>query len=49
MTYRPLNESRATRSVVWQPKKKATGEARNYWLHRAVGLRFFLIGTASGA
>jgi hypothetical protein len=42
--YRPLNASRATRSVVWQPKKRATGEARNYWLHRAVSLRFFLIG-----
>ncbi|MCX4481556.1 hypothetical protein OOK44_34825 [Streptomyces cellulosae] len=42
--YRPLNASRATRSVVWQPKKRATGEPRNYWLHRAVSLRFFLIG-----
>ncbi|MFE6555169.1 HNH endonuclease [Streptomyces sp. NPDC057746] len=42
--YRPLNASKATRSVVWQPKKRATGESRNYWLHRAVALRFFLIG-----
>jgi len=45
VTYRPLNAAKATRSVVWQPKKKATGEARNYWFHRAVGLRFFLIGS----
>jgi len=26
--------------VVWQPKKKSTGEPRGYWLHRAVQLRF---------
>jgi hypothetical protein len=44
VSYRPLNAERATRSVVWQPKKKATGEPRNYWLHRAVGLHFFLGG-----
>jgi hypothetical protein len=44
VSYRPLNAAKATRSVVWQPKKKATGEPRNYWLHRAVGLRFFLAG-----
>ncbi|MYS20489.1 hypothetical protein GA0115240_120411 [Streptomyces sp. DvalAA-14] len=44
VSYRPLNASKATRSVVWQPKKRTTGVARNYWLHRAVGLRFFLIG-----
>jgi hypothetical protein len=40
VTYRPLNASKATRSVVWQPVKKSTGEARGYWLHRAVHLRF---------
>ena len=34
VTYRPLNARKATRSVVWQPKKKSTGEARGYWLHR---------------
>jgi hypothetical protein len=39
-TYRPLNKERATRSVVWQPTARSTGEARNYWLHRAVSLRF---------
>lgn len=40
VTYRPLNAKQATRSVVWQPKKKSTGEPRGYWLHRAVQLRF---------
>ena len=40
VTYRPLNAKKATRSVVWQPKKRSTGEARSYWLHRAVHLRF---------
>jgi hypothetical protein len=40
VTYRPLNAKKATRSVVWQPKKKSTGEPRGYWLHRAVQLRF---------
>jgi hypothetical protein len=39
-TYRPLNQATATRSVVWQPTKKATGEGRGYWLHRAVSLKF---------
>jgi hypothetical protein len=42
--YKPLNARVATRSVVWQPMIKATGEVRSYWLHRAVGLRFFLVG-----
>lgn len=40
VTYRPLNATKATRSVVWRPVKQSTGEARNYWLHRAVHLRF---------
>ena len=40
MTYRPLNNPRATRKVVWQPVRQATGEPRNHWLHRAVHLRF---------
>lgn len=39
--YRPLNRRRASRTVVWQPKKKSTGEARPYWYHRAVALKFF--------
>ena len=28
VTYRPLNATKATRSVVWQPVKQSTGEAR---------------------
>lgn len=40
VTYRPLNNPRATRKVVWQPVRQATGEPRNHWLHRAVHLRF---------
>ena len=40
VTYRPLNVRKATRSVVWQPKQKSSGEPRGYWLHRAVQLRF---------
>lgn len=41
--YRPLNLGKATRSVVWQPKRKLTGEGQGYWYHRAVGLRFHRI------
>jgi hypothetical protein len=40
VTYRPLNNPRATRKVVWQPVRQSTGEPRNHWLHRAVHLRF---------
>lgn len=47
--YRPLNRRRASRTVVWQPKKKATGEARPYWYHRAVALRFLLTGNHTWA
>ncbi len=38
--YRPLNQSVATRKVVWQPRSRRTGEGRGYWYHRAVSLRF---------
>lgn len=44
VTYKPLNKQRASRTVVWQPKKKSTGEARPYWYHRAVALRFLRTG-----
>lgn len=40
VTYRPLNQAVATRKVVWQPVTKKTGQAKPYWLHRAVNLRF---------
>lgn len=39
VTYTPLRQKQATRKVVWEPKKKSTGEGRGYWLHRAVQLR----------
>lgn len=41
--YRPMNRSYARREVVWQPTRRDTGEARNYWLHRAVSLRFAMV------
>lgn len=40
VTYRPLNAKQATRQVVWQPRRKATGEPKPHWLHLAVSLRF---------
>jgi hypothetical protein len=43
--YRPLNsKGRSRRNVVWQPVRKATGEARSYWWHLAVGLSFLRVG-----
>lgn len=43
--YRPLNaKGRSKRNVVWQPMSKATGQARNYWWHLAVGLNFLRVG-----
>lgn len=42
--YRPLNaKGRSKRNVVWQPTKRATGEARNYWWHLAAGLSFLRV------
>lgn len=38
--YRSLGGRWSKRKAVWQPKKKATGEIRNYWWHLAVGLKF---------
>ena len=38
--YQPLNRAASEKSVVWKPKKRRTGEARNYWIHFAVALRF---------
>lgn len=42
--YRPLNQNRSTRNVVWQRRRRLTGEPRGYWYHRAVSLRFIKIG-----
>lgn len=47
VSYRPLNQRKARRKVVWQPEKKSTGEARPYWLHMAVSLRFLNISPGS--
>lgn len=46
VTYRPLNATQATRSVVWQPIRRQTGEPRKHWLHLAVSLQFLRIATA---
>ena len=40
VTYRPLNQKRSSKSVVWRPTRRKTGEPKNYWIHRAVRLRF---------
>ncbi len=40
IAYRPLNQRRTRRKVVWEPTSKKTGEGRGKWLHRAVALRF---------
>lgn len=43
ISYRPLNQSTATRQVVWQPVTKKTGEPKPYWYHLAVALQFHLV------
>jgi hypothetical protein len=45
--YRPLNADKATRAVVWQPTMRKSGEPRDYWLHRAVSLRFDRVSAES--
>jgi hypothetical protein len=45
VSYQPLNQSRARRKVVWQPTTRKTGRAKNYWLHRAITLRFLKVGS----
>lgn len=40
VTYRSMNKNRETRMVVWQPKKKSTGEPKNFWWHLAARLEF---------
>ncbi len=44
--YRPLNQSKSTKQVVWQPISRLTHEPRPYWLHRAVNLRFHQVNHA---
>jgi hypothetical protein len=45
--YRPLNQRRTTRRVVWQPRSRRSGEGHGYWLHRAVALRFLQVAPDS--
>lgn len=40
VNYRPLNQSTATRKVVWQPIAKKTKEPKSYWYHLAAALQF---------
>jgi hypothetical protein len=40
VTYQSLVRDETTKKVVWQPRRKKTGEIRNYWIHLAVALRF---------
>ena len=44
VTYRPLNASSRKRLVVWNPKIKATGEFRDYWVHLSANLSFRYVG-----
>jgi hypothetical protein len=48
--YQPLNQSRTSRHVVWQPKRKRrtpeggmTFEKRPFWIHLAANLRFLRV------
>ena len=43
--YRTLTGREGCLSVVWQPIIKASGEPRDYWMHRAVSLQFIQIDT----
>jgi hypothetical protein len=40
VTYQSLVRDETTKKVAWQPRRKKTGEIRNYWIHLAVALRF---------
>jgi hypothetical protein len=42
--YRGLNQQ-AERGVVWQPKRKSTGEPRGHWYHLAFSSRFLRTGS----
>jgi hypothetical protein len=43
--YTPLNSKRESRDVVWQPRKKATKEVREFWFHLAAALDFHQFGS----
>jgi hypothetical protein len=44
ISYISVGGNRVTRSVVWNPKTKATQKPKSHWIHRAVALRFHRIG-----
>lgn len=39
--YRTISGKYRNKRVVWQPKRKKTGEPRNYWWHYAAGIKFY--------
>ena len=43
-SYRTLTDRKTSRNVVWNPKKKSTGEGRPFWLHLAADLSFHKLG-----
>ena len=38
--YKSLSGKRIKRKVAWRPKRKSTGEGRDFWWHLAAGLKF---------
>ncbi|HMP57761.1 MAG TPA: hypothetical protein PKD86_00285 [Gemmatales bacterium] len=40
VSYRPLNTKQTSRLVIWEPKRKATGEGKGFWWHLGAGIRF---------
>lgn len=43
-SYKPMNVSSSSLKVAWNPKTKATGKGKRYWLHRAAKLKFHKVG-----
>jgi hypothetical protein len=41
VTYTTLKGRKKRKRVVWQPKRKKTGEPRNYWWHMGAGIKFY--------
>jgi len=46
LSYQPLNNPVSTRKVVWQPRRRKTGEKRNFWVHLAANLRMLRVAPA---
>jgi len=45
--YKPLYQNTSNRSVAWQPLSKKTQQARPYWYHLAVALKFLQVARRS--